>query len=52
MQFKNEWFPEGRWGGMGEIGKGDEKHTYHDEHCVMYRIPESLHYTPETNIVC
>ena len=27
-----------------------KKYTYHDEHRVMYRIVESLYYTPETNI--
>lgn len=24
--------------GVGKIGEGDEEHTYHDEHWVMYRL--------------
>ena len=36
--------------GLGETSEED-KYTYHDEHWVMmYRIVESLYYTPETNI--
>ena len=29
---------------------GINEYTYHDEHQVIYRIVESLHCTPETNI--
>ena len=31
----------GGWGD-GELGDGDQEHTYGDEHWVMYRILESL----------
>lgn len=35
---------------MGETGEGDEEYTFCDEYWVVYRITESLWYTPETNI--
>lgn len=35
--------------GMSEPEAG-HKYTYHDEHCVMDRIVDSLYCTPETNI--
>lgn len=35
---------------MGEMDEGDEDHSCLEEHCTMYRIAESLHWTPETEI--
>ena len=40
----------GGWGGMGETGDGDQEHTCHDEHGVMYGIVESLYGITETNL--
>ena len=37
-------------GGEGEIGEEDQEYTQHHEHWVMYKIDESLYWTPETNI--
>ena len=34
-------------GEMNEIGEGDKEYVYRDDHCVMYRVVESLYCTPE-----
>lgn len=36
---------------MSEIGEGDEEHTFHDEHGVVYRTVESLYCTPKIKII-
>ena len=51
LTIENRWVPEGKWVGMGETGEGDSVYSYPDEHRVIYLTVESLHCTPEANLM-